>query len=112
MDVDSASGPVYDFSQLSRTHHRNEKPAEREKLEAEFKQKIKSIVSEIDITATNLKALDQSGNYSGRECFESIVISLKDTFYDKAEALVGVYKDSERGCSMTLTFDLTKYREA
>ncbi|KAI3516200.1 hypothetical protein L1887_15111 [Cichorium endivia] len=26
-----------------------------------------------------------------------IVIYLKDTFYDKAEALVGVYKDSERG---------------
>ncbi|KAI3782969.1 hypothetical protein L2E82_13030 [Cichorium intybus] len=271
MDVDSASGPVYDFSQLSRAHHHNAKPAEREKLEAEFKQKIGSIVSEIDRTAPNLKALDQyaalqekekaaskefdeareeekqagrefetvrtrrltrfmeafnhiSGNIdkiykqltkssthplggtaylnldnedepflhgikytampptkrfrdmeqlSGGEktvaalallfsihsykpspffildevdaaldnlnvakvagfirsksCegeranqettlegngFQSIVISLKDTFYDKAEALVGVYRDSERGCSRTLTFDLTKYREA
>lgn len=29
--------------------------------------------------------------------FQSIVISLKDNFYDKAEALVGVYRDSERG---------------
>ncbi|OMP09016.1 structural maintenance of chromosomes protein 1-like protein [Corchorus olitorius] len=44
--------------------------------------------------------------------FQSIVMSLKDSFYDKAEALVGVYRDSERGCSRTLTFDLTKYRES
>jgi hypothetical protein len=27
--------------------------------------------------------------------FQSIVISLKDTFYDKAEALVGVYRDAD-----------------
>jgi structural maintenance of chromosome 1 len=25
--------------------------------------------------------------------FESVVISLKDTFYDKADALIGVYRD-------------------
>ncbi|EPS69516.1 hypothetical protein M569_05250, partial [Genlisea aurea] len=43
--------------------------------------------------------------------FQSIVISLKDNFYDKAEALVGVYRDSDRGCSRTLTFDLTRYRD-
>lgn len=43
--------------------------------------------------------------------FQSVVISLKDTFYDKADALVGVYRDSERSCSSTLTFDLSKYSE-
>ncbi|XP_078152053.1 structural maintenance of chromosomes protein 1-like [Carex rostrata] len=43
--------------------------------------------------------------------FQSIVISLKDTFYDKAEALVGVYRDADINCSKTLTFDLMKYRE-
>ncbi|XP_078182558.1 structural maintenance of chromosomes protein 1-like [Carex rostrata] len=43
--------------------------------------------------------------------FQSIVISLKDTFYDKAEALVGVYRDADINCSRTLTFDLMKYRE-
>jgi len=48
----------------------------------------------------------------GGSGFQSIVISLKDSFYDKAEALVGVYRDSERSCSRTLTFDLTKYRES
>eukprot|EP00897_Mesotaenium_endlicherianum_P000577 jgi/Mesen1/1051/ME000122S00048 len=41
--------------------------------------------------------------------FQSVVISLKDQFYDKADALVGVYRDSDQGCSRTLTFDLGKY---
>jgi len=39
--------------------------------------------------------------------FQSVVISLKDTFYDKADALIGVYRDES--CSRTLTFDLGKY---
>ncbi|KAG0580223.1 hypothetical protein M758_4G158500 [Ceratodon purpureus] len=39
--------------------------------------------------------------------FQSVVISLKDTFYDKADALIGVYRDAS--CSRTLTFDLGKY---
>jgi structural maintenance of chromosome 1 len=37
------------------------------------------------------------------------VISLKDSFYNKADALVGVYKDRERESSAHLTMDLTKY---
>jgi len=41
--------------------------------------------------------------------FQSIVISLKDNFYVKTDALVGVYRDFERSCSRTLTFDLSKY---
>ncbi|XP_052171727.1 structural maintenance of chromosomes protein 1 isoform X2 [Diospyros lotus] len=271
MDTDSSTpGPVLDFSQLSRSHLQEKRPSHREKLEAEFTQKIGSLISEIERTTPNLKALDQyeallekeravteefedarkeekeiadnynsvkqrrydlfmeafnhiSGNIdkiykqltkssthqlggtaylnldnedepflhgikytampptkrfrdmeqlSGGEktvaalallfsihsyrpspffildevdaaldnlnvakvagfirsksCegargnqeieggigFQSIVISLKDTFYDKAEALVGVYRDSERSCSRTLTFDLTKFRES
>ncbi|XP_047336819.1 structural maintenance of chromosomes protein 1 [Impatiens glandulifera] len=271
MDVSSpVPAPVIDFSELSRSHLHDKKPAQREKLEAEFNQKISALISEIERTAPNLKALDQyeallekekgvneefeiarkeekecadkfnlikqrrcglfmeafnhiSGNIdkiykqltksdthqlggtaylnldnedepflhgikytampptkrfrdmeqlSGGEktvaalallfsihsyrpspffildevdaaldnlnvakvagfirsksCegvhnnedvpsgsgFQSIVISLKDIFYDKADALVGVYRDSGRGCSGTLTFDLTKYRES
>lgn len=50
---------VYDFSQLGGSHQHNTTPAEREKVEAEFKQKIGSIISEIDQTTPNLKALDQ-----------------------------------------------------
>ncbi|VAI75573.1 unnamed protein product [Triticum turgidum subsp. durum] len=58
------------------------------------------ILDEVDAALDNLNVA------------KSIVISLKDSFYDKAEALVGVYRDSERSCSRTLTFDLTKYKEA
>ena len=32
----------------------------------------------------------------GGNGFQSIVISLKDSFYDKAKAVVGVYRDAER----------------
>ncbi|KAH7837895.1 hypothetical protein Vadar_019309 [Vaccinium darrowii] len=55
---------------------------------------------------------NKKNDNDGGSGFQSIVISLKDSFYDKAEALVGVYRDSERSCSRTLTFDLTKYRES
>eukprot|EP00775_Hariotina_reticulata_P012126 gene12126-12264_t len=43
------------------------------------------------------------------ESFQSIVISLKDTFYEKADALVGVCRDLESNCSRTLTFDMTRF---
>ncbi|OMP03047.1 RecF/RecN/SMC [Corchorus capsularis] len=279
METDSSTGREFDFSQLSRSLQQDRRPSDREKLEAEFKQKIDALVSEIEKTAPNLKALDQyktlqekerdvteefeaarkeekeiadqynsvkqrryelfmtafehisnkidgiykqltksgthplggtayltlendedpflhgikytampptkrfrdmellsggektvaalallfsihsfrpspffildevdaaldnlnvakvAGFIRSKSCdkggagqdsdkgsavqdsdkgsgFQSIVISLKDSFYDKAEALVGVYRDSERGCSRTLTFDLTKYRES
>ncbi|KAL1822452.1 hypothetical protein ACET3Z_009230 [Daucus carota] len=59
MDTGSTSGPVIDCSELSRSHQQNLKHSEREKLDVEFKQKISSIVSDIEKTAPNLKALDQ-----------------------------------------------------
>ncbi|XP_047169883.1 structural maintenance of chromosomes protein 1 [Vigna umbellata] len=84
------------------------------------------ILDEVDAALDNLNVAKVAGFIRSKSCegartsqdadggngFQSIVISLKDTFYDKAEALVGVYRDSERGCSRTLTFDLTKYRES
>ncbi|XP_008382865.3 structural maintenance of chromosomes protein 1 [Malus domestica] len=271
METDSSTmGPCFDFSQLNKSHVRDRRPSEREKLEVEFKQKMDAVISEIEKTAPNLKALDQyeaikekeravteefevarieekekadlfnsvkqkryelfmdafqhisssidkiykqltksnthplggtaylnleneddpflhgikytampptkrfrdmeqlSGGEKtvaalallfsihsfrpspffildevdaaldnlnvakvagfirsksregaranqddeGGGGFQSIVISLKDSFYDKADALVGVYRDCERSCSETLTFDLTKYRES
>ncbi|RZC84900.1 hypothetical protein C5167_047678 [Papaver somniferum] len=80
------------------------------------------ILDEVDAALDNLnvakiagfissKSFEISEDSKGGNGFQSIVISLKDTFYDKAQALVGVYRDRERGCSRTLTFDLTKYRE-
>jgi len=46
------------------------------------------------------------------DSFQSIVISLKDAFFDKADALVGVTKDLEEHSSQILTFDLSAYQEA
>lgn len=51
--------PVFDYSQLSRSHLQDMRPSEREKLEVEFKQKMDTLMSEIERTAPNLKALDQ-----------------------------------------------------
>lgn len=84
------------------------------------------ILDEVDAALDNLNVSKVAGFIRSKSCgdarhnqdaeggcgFQSIVISLKDTFYDKAEALVGVYRDHERSCSGTLTFNLTKYREA
>ncbi|XP_073012477.1 structural maintenance of chromosomes protein 1 [Typha latifolia] len=84
------------------------------------------ILDEVDAALDNLNVSKVAGFIRSKSCdrsrgeqdddggfgFQSIVISLKDSFYDKAEALVGVYRDSERSCSRTLTFDLTKYRES
>lgn len=39
---------------------------------------------------SDVKSPDGTGKGMG---FQSVVISLKDTFYDKADALVGVYRD-------------------
>ena len=37
------------------------------------------------------------------------MISLKDVFFEKADALVGVCRDAQRGCSETFTFDLNRF---
>ena len=41
--------------------------------------------------------------------FQSIVISLKDNFYEKADALLGVSRDVKFGASATYTFDLSRF---
>ncbi|RZR84211.1 hypothetical protein BHM03_00010978 [Ensete ventricosum] len=68
------------------------------------------ILDEVDAALDNLNVAKFAGFIRSKSCegargsqdgdggcgFQSIVISLKDSFYDKAEALVGVYRDSER----------------
>ncbi|CAL4999284.1 unnamed protein product [Urochloa decumbens] len=162
----SSEEPVLDYSQLGKIYLQHMQPSERDKHDAEFKQKIGARVAKIERAAPNLKALDQykalqrkekevtekfeaarkeqkdisekynsvkqrrpspffildevdaaldnsnvakvAGFIKSKSCkrvseeqdsdgecgFQSIVISLKDNFYDKAEALVGVYRDS------------------
>ena len=59
MDIDSSiPGPYYDFSQLNRSLQ-DRRPSVREKLEANFKQKMDALISEIEKTAPSLKALYQ-----------------------------------------------------
>ncbi|CAN7118014.1 unnamed protein product [Brassica rapa subsp. narinosa] len=53
---DAADGPQYDFSELDRAHHQ---PSARDRMDAEYRQKIESKSSEIERTAPNLRALDQ-----------------------------------------------------
>ncbi|KAG2489243.1 hypothetical protein HYH03_012263 [Edaphochlamys debaryana] len=47
----------------------------------------------------------------GPHGFQSIVISLKDIFYEKADSLVGVCRDLDAACSKTFTFDLSRFEE-
>ena len=48
------------------------------------------------IRSKSCEGARMSQDTDGGSGFQSIVISLKDSFYDKAEALVGVYRDCER----------------
>jgi len=60
METESLTeGPVFDFSQLNRSLLQDKRSSDREKHEIEFKQKIDGLVSEIERTAPNLRALDQ-----------------------------------------------------
>ena len=72
------------------------------------------VLDEIDaaLDATNVArvaAYIRDKTHAADESFQSIVISLKDIFYEKADALIGVARDTDRGCSKTLTFDLNAY---
>lgn len=85
------------------------------------------ILDEVDAALDNFNVAKVAGFIRSKSCqrvvdeqavsdagcgFQSIVISLKDGFFDKARGLIGVCKDLERSCSWTITYDLTKHDEA
>ncbi|KAL4587005.1 hypothetical protein LXL04_011654 [Taraxacum kok-saghyz] len=73
------------------------------------------ILDEVDAALDNLNVARVAEFIRSKaydEGLQSIVISLKDSFYSKAQAMVGVYRDFKTGCSRTLTIDLTKYPES
>ena len=76
------------------------------------------VLDEVDaaLDATNvirvanyIRAMTRPGKQGG---FQGIVISLKDAFYEKSDALVGVTKDVDRGSSECYTFDLNRFGPA
>merc|ERR1712130_271255 len=69
------------------------------------------VLDEIDAALDNVNVTKVS-NYIRSRCDEGLqclVISLKDTFYTKADGLVGIYKDQAKEASGSLTLDLSRY---
>merc|ERR1740123_2074411 len=66
------------------------------------------VLDEVDaaLDANNVNAL---GSYVEQADCQTIVISLKDKFFVRSEALVGVWKDKPQETSAFLTLDLTRY---
>mmetsp|Transcript_78339 Transcript_78339/g.229596 ORF Transcript_78339/g.229596 Transcript_78339/m.229596 type:complete len:1236 (+) Transcript_78339:77-3784(+) len=68
------------------------------------------VLDEVDaaLDANNVRAL--AGYVEQAHC-QTIVISLKDRFFIRGEALVGVWKDKPQETSAVLTLDLTRYEQ-
>jgi len=70
------------------------------------------VLDEIDAALDNInvqRVANYIRNRSHRDGLQVVVISLKEQFYNKADSLVGVYKDQVNETSAHLTMDLTKY---
>ncbi|OQR80760.1 structural maintenance of chromosomes protein [Achlya hypogyna] len=66
------------------------------------------VLDEVDAALDNIN-VNKVSTYIQKCDFQCIVISLKDAFYDKADALIGVCKDIASQRSKCLTLDLTAY---
>lgn len=73
------------------------------------------VMDEIDAALDNINVkkvclfIEKQAKSEGKGGFQSIVISLKDMFYEKADALVGICRDAPTNSSRTLTLDLEQY---
>jgi structural maintenance of chromosome 1 len=70
------------------------------------------VLDEVDaaLDSANVKKVSNYIRARARdEGLQVVVISLKDSFYHKADSLVGVYKDRSKNSSSTLTLDLSEY---
>lgn len=70
------------------------------------------VLDEIDAALDNLN-VGRVSNYIRRRSadLQTIVISLKDAFFEKADALIGIYRDIDLNSSRLLTMDLSEYAD-
>ena len=70
------------------------------------------VLDEID-AALDADNVNKVAKYIARKSnsMQSVVISLKDAFYERAQSLVGVYRDQAKDGSDTMTLKLTDYAE-
>ncbi len=70
------------------------------------------VLDEIDAALDNLNVGRVSNYIRNRSSdLQTIVISLKDKFFEKADALIGVYRDVDLRSSRMLSLDLNEYPE-
>lgn len=71
------------------------------------------VLDEVDaaLDSANVAQLVQYLRRNAREKMQFIVISLKPTFFEGSETLVGVMRDQSANSSMTLTLDLRRYQQ-
>ncbi|KAG2008796.1 cohesin complex subunit psm1 [Coprinopsis cinerea AmutBmut pab1-1] len=69
------------------------------------------VLDEVDAALDNTNVA-KVANYirtHASESFQFVVISLKNTLYERGNSLVGIYRDQDVNSSRTLTLDLTQY---
>eukprot|EP00051_Salpingoeca_urceolata_P022247 m.357413 g.357413 ORF g.357413 m.357413 type:complete len:515 (-) comp19941_c4_seq6:110-1654(-) len=72
------------------------------------------VLDEVDAALDNVNVHKVARYISSRtkeQAFQCIVISLKDSFYDKADSLVGIYREQSVDCSRVVTVDLSQYQD-
>ncbi|KAM6496344.1 condensin complex subunit SMC1 [Amanita muscaria] len=71
------------------------------------------VLDEVDaaLDNTNVARIANYIRTQASDTFQFIVISLKNSLYERGHSLVGIYRDQEVNSSRTLTLDLTKYDE-
>jgi structural maintenance of chromosome 1 len=68
------------------------------------------ILDEVDAALDSANVSRVSSYVQARAAdLQTIVITLKDAFFEKADALVGIYRDSSVNASRLLTLDLSKF---
>lgn len=67
------------------------------------------VLDEVDAALDNVN-VNKVSNYIQQCGFQCVVISLKDMFYEKADALVGICKDVESQCTQSFTLNMNQFK--